>query len=91
MRTLLLLLVAPTLLMPPGMCICQFVPCGGEMGTGRGNLSASLRLSSRTATSDTCTCEKRRTGSEDQRLSRRLDLSGLRDRVRGREALSLPG
>jgi hypothetical protein len=66
-RTLLLLLVAPTLLMPPGMCICQFVPCGGEMGTGRGNLAAALRQSSQTAKSGTCTCEKSRSGSHGLR------------------------
>lgn len=67
MRTLLLLLVAPALLMPPGMCICQFVPCEGEMRTGRGDLSAFALPSSRTATSATCTCEKQRSGSQDQR------------------------
>lgn len=27
-RALVLLLILPTLLMPPGMCICQFVPIG---------------------------------------------------------------
>lgn len=69
MRTLLLLLIAPVMLMPPGMCICQFVPCGWEMGTGRGDLSASLRSSSQTTTTVTCTCDKRRSGSQDHRSS----------------------
>ena len=91
MRTLLLLLVAPTLLMPPGMCICQFVPCGGEMGTGRGDLSASLRPSTQTATSATCTCEKRRSGGQDQRSSGVSTCDDCGSRTGGEKPCPCPG
>lgn len=48
-RTLLLILVAPVLLMPPGMCICQFVPCG-EVGRGDPVASGESEAAS------VCTC-----------------------------------
>lgn len=61
-RTLLLLLVAPALLMPPGMCICQFVPCGEMTGSGSADPS-TLQWSGTSAAANGCTCSHGREGS----------------------------
>lgn len=52
MRTLLLLLVVPALLMPPGMCVCQFVPCGEDVRSGSG----ACGVGPSEATEVCCTC-----------------------------------
>lgn len=60
MKTFLLLAVGLPLLMPPGMCICQFVPCGESTGSGLGG-RAELE---RTRTSTGCSCAPRRGGTQ---------------------------
>ena len=56
-RTLLLLLMVPSTFVPPGMCVCQFVPTG---------TASSARLPSvetATTTRPDCKCDSCRTGT----------------------------
>jgi hypothetical protein len=67
-RALVLLLVAPALLMPPGMCICQFVPCGGiaEPASALPS-SGSLRADARFTETTACTCGSRHARSSAEK------------------------
>lgn len=67
MRTLLLLLLAPALLMPPGVCLCQFVPCGESAGVPRSGLPASTRPSCGGQFEETCACAKRRLAADGRK------------------------
>jgi hypothetical protein len=51
-RLFLLFLVTPALLMPPGMCVCQFAPCGEA---SREEVTACAVQRAET-TSTSCTC-----------------------------------
>jgi hypothetical protein len=66
-RTFIVLLVGLPLLMPPGMCVCQFVPCE------RSDVSA-VTPSETDGTAPTCCCARK---ARRERADARPDASGL--------------
>lgn len=57
-RAFVLLLMLPTMLMPPGMCVCRFVPIGrSPAGHSPAPESGSPLASQATPTSPDCACD----------------------------------
>lgn len=74
LRALVLLLMLPPMLMPPGMCICQFVPVGTASNPLPASSSRELSASHDASPRADCTCASCRsqtgsalpTGSDNQ-------------------------
>lgn len=64
-RVLLTSLVGLPMLMPPGMCLCQFLPCGRASAAGSGQTSAGEAAASPGVESaPSCGCRNQRGNSE---------------------------